>query len=86
MCKDALVYPPPDKRRNRSKAQLSVSKIEKQIDKLDSRITEIVEKVSKDRIQINLNKLSSFHTRHTKSTYIVEAAEWLTSEFQEYGI
>ena len=86
MCKDALVYPPPDKRRNRSKAQLSVSKIEKQIDKLDSRITEIVEKVSKDRIQINLNKLSSFHTRHTKSTYIVEGTEWLTKRIQEDGI
>ena len=72
MCKDAKMYPPPDKRRNLSKAQLSVSKTEKQIDKLDSRIIEIIEKVSKDRIRVNLNKLSSFHTRHTKSTYINE--------------
>ena len=75
MCKDAKMYPPPDKRRNRSKAQLSVSKIEKQIDKLDSRIIEILEKVSKDRIQSNLHKLSSFHTRHTKSANINEALD-----------
>ncbi len=79
------MYPPPDKRRNRSKAQLSVSKTEKQIDKLDSRIIEIIEKVSKDRIRANLHKLSSFHTRHTKSTYINEAAEWLLNEFRNLG-
>ena len=85
MCKDAKMYPPPNKRRNRSKAQLSVSKIEKRIDELDSHIIEIIEKISKDRIQTNLRKLSSFHTRHTKSAYINEAAGWLLNEFRNVG-
>ena len=85
MCKDTIIYPPPDKRRNRSKIQLSGRKIEKQRDKLDSQIIEIIEKVSKNRIKTSLRKLSSFHTRHTKSTDIAEAAEWLLKKFKNQG-
>src|SRR5215510_12056668 len=85
MCKDTIIYPPPDKRRNPSKVQLSGRKIEKRIDKLDNQIIEILEKVSKSKIRTNLRKLSSFHTRHTKSTDINEAAEWMLKKFRNQG-
>jgi Zn-dependent M28 family amino/carboxypeptidase len=49
---------------------------------IDSRI----ELVSKTRIEAWINKLtSSFPTRHSKSKYINQVAEWLKREFENIG-
>jgi len=52
---------------------------------MDSEIQQIVYSVSKDRLKSWLLNLSSFHTRHTKSKYINDVAEWLRAEFKNMG-
>jgi Zn-dependent M28 family amino/carboxypeptidase len=52
---------------------------------MDSEIEELINGVSKDNIKSWLLNLSSFHTRHTKSKYINEVAEWLKIEFKNMG-
>jgi Zn-dependent M28 family amino/carboxypeptidase len=52
---------------------------------MDSEIEELINGVSKDNIKSWLLNLSSFHTRHTKSKYINEVAEWLRIEFKNMG-
>lgn len=52
---------------------------------MDSKIEELINGVSKDNIKTWLLNLSSFHTRHTKSKYINEVAEWLRIEFKKMG-
>jgi Zn-dependent M28 family amino/carboxypeptidase len=52
---------------------------------MDSEIEELINSVSKDNIKSWLLTLSSFHTRHTKSKYINEVAEWLRIEFKNMG-
>src|SRR6476469_4867398 len=52
---------------------------------MDSEIQQIVYSVSKDRLKSWLLNLSSFHTRHTKSKYINDVAEWLRAEFKKLG-
>src|SRR5215216_1038895 len=53
--------------------------------KVDEEIVSLINQVSLDNIKSKVTKLSSFHTRHTKSTYINEAAEWLKREFENIG-
>ncbi|MGN6630143.1 MAG: M28 family metallopeptidase [Candidatus Nitrosocosmicus sp.] len=52
---------------------------------MDSEIEELINGVSKDNIKSWLLNLSSFHTRHTKSKYINEVAEWFRIEFKNMG-
>jgi Zn-dependent M28 family amino/carboxypeptidase len=52
---------------------------------LNSEIEQLIYSVSKDKIKSWLLNLSSFHTRHTKSKYINEVAEWLRMEFKNMG-
>ena len=52
---------------------------------MDSDIQQKVHNVSKDKIMSWLLNLSSFHTRHSKSKYINEVAEWLRAEFKNMG-
>jgi len=52
---------------------------------LNSEIEQLIHSVSKDKIKLWLLNLSSFHTRHTKSKYINEVAEWLKMEFKNMG-
>jgi len=52
---------------------------------LDEEISLELNKISLENIKAKLIKLSSYHTRHTKSEYINEAADWLKSEFERIG-
>lgn len=52
---------------------------------MDSEFEQLIYSVSKDKIKSWLLNLSSFHTRHTKSKYINEVAEWLRMEFKKMG-
>jgi len=52
---------------------------------LNQRISLVIAKVSKNNIERNLNKLSNFHTRHVKSLYINEAANWIVTELKSLG-
>lgn len=51
----------------------------------NQRISSVIEKVSKDNIERYLNKLSNFHTRHIKSLYIHDAADWIVTELKSLG-
>jgi Zn-dependent M28 family amino/carboxypeptidase len=44
-----------------------------------------LEQVSLDNIKTKLNYISSFHNRHSGSTHINKAAEWLMNEFKKLG-
>jgi Zn-dependent M28 family amino/carboxypeptidase len=48
-------------------------------------ITSLLELVSRDNIERWINTLSSFHTRHTKSPLINQAAYWLKNELLSLG-
>ena len=52
---------------------------------LDEEISLELNKISLENIKVKLIKLSSYYTRHTKSEYINEAADWLKSEFENIG-
>ncbi len=52
---------------------------------IDDRVKALLSDVSTDSIKSKLHKLSSYHTRHTKSKYIHEVAQWLRSEFESMG-
>ena len=54
-------------------------------DVLDQEIVSIVDQVSVDNIKTKLNYLSRFHNRHSKSTHIDKAADWLMNEFKDIG-
>lgn len=41
--------------------------------------------VSKDKIRSSINYLTTFHTRHSKSKYINDVAEWIESVLRKYG-
>jgi isopentenyl phosphate kinase len=55
--------------------------------KLDDEIVSIINQVSLINIKSKVETISSYHTRHTKSVHINEAAEWLKNEFKKirYG-
>jgi hypothetical protein len=48
-------------------------------------ITRILGSISKNIINNSINKLTSYHTRHSKSRFINEVASWLLSELQGFG-
>jgi peptidase M28-like protein len=48
-------------------------------------ITCLLELVSKNSIKNSINKITSYHTRHTKSSLINEVATWLLSELRSFG-
>ena len=52
---------------------------------LPEEIVSLLNQVSLENIKSKVTGLSSFHTRHTKSIYINEVAEWLKNEFEEIG-
>lgn len=45
----------------------------------------LTELVSEEMISCDINALSSFHTRHTKSPYINQVADWIKSRFTQMG-
>ncbi|HJT85283.1 MAG TPA: M20/M25/M40 family metallo-hydrolase [Nitrososphaeraceae archaeon] len=54
-------------------------------EKLDDTIVSLIDQVSLENLKSNLTKLSSYHTRHTKSVHINTVAEWLKNEFECIG-
>ena len=52
---------------------------------MDQRIFSLLEKVSQEDIESILNKLSNFHTRHSKSILINEASGWILNELKGLG-
>src|SRR5919107_1686559 len=76
-------YPSPNKSKELSvkPAPYSPGKPEK----TDDEIKPLLKMVSTDAIKSWLLKLSSYHTRHSKSKYINEVADWLRGEFENMG-
>ncbi|HEY6536523.1 MAG TPA: M28 family peptidase [Candidatus Nitrosocosmicus sp.] len=52
---------------------------------MDQRIFTLLEKVNQKNIELNLHKLTNFHTRHSKSTHINGASEWILNELKGLG-
>lgn len=58
--------------------------------KTDYRLPAILEKISRDSIEANIRKLTSFHTRHTTSDTVSDsvgigaARRWIFEQFQQY--
>lgn len=71
--------------RNITNAKTTLVDIEKFNKELDDEIIFLLNQISLENIQSKLTKLSSYHTRHTKSKYINEVAEWLKNEFENIG-
>jgi Zn-dependent M28 family amino/carboxypeptidase len=83
MCKSLKHYPPPNKSKKVYVKPVPYS-LEKS-KKTDDGVEPILKMVSKDTIKSWLLKLSSYHTRHSKSGYINEVADWLRGEFVSMG-
>ena len=83
MYKNLKHYPPP----NKSK-KVYVKPVPYPIEKskkIDDEIESILKMVSTDTIKSWVLKISSYHTRHSKSKYIHDVADWLRSEFVSMG-
>jgi Zn-dependent M28 family amino/carboxypeptidase len=83
VCRDIRHYPPPDKTRKEYTKPVPVT-LEK-LRKIDDDLSRLLTEVSGDAIKSNVEKLSSYHTRHSKSEYIGEVAEWINNEFKKIG-
>ena len=51
----------------------------------ESEFQSILEEVSTDNLKRNLNRLSAFHTRHSKSPILNDASEYIINELKESG-
>ena len=71
--------------RNITNTKTTLGEIESINKKLDNKIPSMINQVSLENIKSKLMKLSSYHTRHSKSKYINEVAEWLKNEFKNIG-
>ena len=83
MCKSLKHYPPPIKSK-----KMYVKPVPYPIEKskkIDDEIESILKMVSTDTIKSWVLKLSSYHTRHSKSKYIHDIAYWLRGEFVSMG-
>lgn len=81
-------YPPPDKRKGHPIALIRSDKRRLKGTKslsIDKTIESIVSFVSKNNIERSINELASFHTRHTKSKFIDESANWLKGELEKFS-
>jgi Zn-dependent M28 family amino/carboxypeptidase len=52
---------------------------------LDQEILSTIGTVSRQNLELNVNNLSSFYTRHSKSSCINKAAEWLLEKLKDMG-
>jgi Peptidase family M28 len=79
-------YPQPDKRKGHRIASLPSDKRHLKSTRpssIDKSIESIVSSISRSNIERWINDLASFHTRHTKSRFIDEAANWLKGELEK---
>jgi acetylornithine deacetylase/succinyl-diaminopimelate desuccinylase-like protein len=80
-------YSPPDKRL-RPDIPLVASRAAKRTGEdiqRDKYIADIVKQVSQENLAGWVKDLSAFHTRHTKSVYLHQAALWLEDRFKGFG-
>jgi len=79
-------YHPSDKRR-RSPEDLVSSRKTRSMTSNQSNtfLTSLLRSVSQDNIRIWINSLSSFHSRHSKSKYLNQVAEWIKSLLVSFG-
>src|SRR5919107_1419370 len=85
MCRSLDHYHPPDKSK---KEKVYVKPVQYSLEKskkTDDEIEQLLKMVSTGTIKKWLLKLSSYHTRHSKSRYINEVADWLRGEFENMG-
>jgi hypothetical protein len=78
-------YPPPDKRKgNRVPSIRSKRRRDEGAESLpmDKSIESIISSVSRNNIEKWINHLASYHTRHSKSKYIDDVANWLKDELE----
>ncbi len=54
-------------------------------DQSNPSLTSLLSLVSLNNIRVWINDLSSFHSRHSKSKYINQVAEWIKSILQSFG-
>ena len=83
MCRDSKCYPSPNK--TKSIYVKPVPIVKEKLTKTDDEISQIVAEISTDALKSTLLKLSSFHTRHSKSKEINKASDWLKNEFKNLG-
>jgi hypothetical protein len=83
MCRNLKHYPPPNKTKKVYVKPVPIA-LEK-LKKMDDETKPLLTEVSTETIKSTLMKLSSYHTRHSKSKYINEVAEWLMKEFKNMG-
>ena len=81
------LYSPPDKRKKpvALKAPLSIQKQPWTGSQPQKVLAVLTNLVSDEMIWADINTLSSFHTRHTKSPLIKKTAEWIKSRFCQAG-
>lgn len=51
----------------------------------ESQMQSILKEVSIENLKQNLNSLSSFHTRHSKSSLLNDASEWIANKLNDLG-
>lgn len=81
------LYSPPDKRKKTAtlKAPLSIQKRLWTGSQPQKTLGVLTNLVSDEMIWADINTLSSFHTRHTKSPLINKTADWVKSRFCQAG-
>jgi hypothetical protein len=90
--KNPSYYPPPDKRRRLSDVSPTfekrpTEKTDMLISKKDTdQLTQsLINTTSKQNIELWINHLASYQTRHTLSRFIDEAANWRMDELKSFG-
>ncbi|NTW83610.1 MAG: M20/M25/M40 family metallo-hydrolase [Chlorobiaceae bacterium] len=81
------IYPIPDKRNKPAEPPVRATAVKRKWTGTlpDKFIATLVEQISESEITAMVNLLSSFHTRHTKSSYISQVADWVKNRFVSYG-
>ncbi|HZI72346.1 MAG TPA: hypothetical protein VFD60_14420, partial [Nitrososphaeraceae archaeon] len=82
MCKTRH-YPPPDKTKKQYTKPVALPF--QKLKELDSDLKLLLDKVSVEEMKSCIAKLTSYHTRHSKSIYINDVANWLNNEFIKMG-
>jgi len=83
--KDRSAYPSDKRKCPEFKFEKAMFK-HKQLDEEKFEFTaSILREISETNLKTNIELLSSFPTRHTKSKYINEVAQWLESQLLSYG-
>ena len=77
---------PPDKRKGQRIAPIRIENVKgerkRTLSVVDESINSVVSSISRNNIEKWVTELASFHTRHTKSKYIDEIANWLKSKLE----